>query len=113
MTNVPGGQNIKRCFQCGTCNVGCPVREIEEKYPEEKVAIVDSSGYQYILTAWYLQTSPQQFFETIVKQLPDRIGFKYGEQLTHYHFIANASDRDETETVLVEWVDNQWQFHQF
>jgi heterodisulfide reductase subunit C len=37
VSNVPGGRNIKRCFQCGTCNVGCPVREIEEKYNPRKI----------------------------------------------------------------------------
>jgi heterodisulfide reductase subunit C len=37
VTKVPGGQNVKRCFQCGTCNVGCPVREIEEKYNPRKI----------------------------------------------------------------------------
>ena len=37
VTKVPGGQNIMRCFQCGTCNVGCPVREIEEKYNPRKI----------------------------------------------------------------------------
>jgi len=37
VTKVPGGQNLKRCFQCGTCNVGCPVREIEEKYNPRKI----------------------------------------------------------------------------
>jgi 4-amino-4-deoxy-L-arabinose transferase-like glycosyltransferase len=89
------------------------IQETEEKYPQEKIAIVDKSGYQYILTAWYLKTSPQQFFNTIIKQLPDKIGFKYGQQLTHYHFIAHRNDRDEAETVLVEWIDNQWQVHQF
>ena len=37
VTNVPGGRNIMRCFQCGTCNVGCPVREIEDKYNPRKI----------------------------------------------------------------------------
>ncbi len=37
VSKVPGGQNMKRCFQCGTCNVGCPVREIEEKYNPRKI----------------------------------------------------------------------------
>jgi heterodisulfide reductase subunit C len=37
VSKVHGGQNIKRCFQCGTCNVGCPVREIEEKYNPRKI----------------------------------------------------------------------------
>ncbi|MCW3985278.1 MAG: 4Fe-4S dicluster domain-containing protein [Candidatus Bathyarchaeota archaeon] len=37
VSKAPGGQNIKRCYQCGTCNVGCPVREIEEKYNPRKI----------------------------------------------------------------------------
>ena len=37
VSKVAGGENIKRCFQCGTCNVGCPVREIEDKYNPRKI----------------------------------------------------------------------------
>ncbi|MEE8323312.1 MAG: 4Fe-4S dicluster domain-containing protein [Candidatus Bathyarchaeia archaeon] len=37
VSKLPGGQNLKRCFQCGTCNVGCPVREINEKYNPRKI----------------------------------------------------------------------------
>lgn len=87
--------------------------DVEEKYPDKNVAIVDGSGYQYILTAWYLKIDPQLFLDTVIKQLPDKIGFKYGEQLTHYHFIAQPTDRDESETVLVELRDNQWQVTNF
>jgi len=32
-----GGKNITRCFACGTCSVGCPVREIDEKYNPRKI----------------------------------------------------------------------------
>lgn len=32
-----GGTNITRCFACGTCTVGCPVREIDEKYNPRKI----------------------------------------------------------------------------
>ncbi|NCN03665.1 MAG: hypothetical protein GW942_01160 [Candidatus Pacebacteria bacterium] len=89
------------------------IRELEQNYPQTNIAIVDQAGFQYILTAWYLKTPPEKFFSTIIKQLPDRIGFKYGQQLTRYHFIAHANDRDESETILVEWRDNKWQVHQF
>ena len=37
VTNVSGGHNILRCFQCGTCSAGCPVREIDEKYNPRKI----------------------------------------------------------------------------
>jgi len=32
-----GGVNINRCFACGTCTAGCPVREIDEKYNPRKI----------------------------------------------------------------------------
>jgi hypothetical protein len=81
---------------------------VEEEHGDKLVAIVDPDGYQYILTAWYLQIDPQVFLDTVIKQLPNRIGFKYGQQLTHYHFIAHPDDRINSEKVLVEW-DNQKQ----
>jgi len=37
ISRSPGGQYIKRCFQCGTCSAGCPVREIDEKYNPRKI----------------------------------------------------------------------------
>jgi len=32
IASQPGGENIKRCFACGTCAAGCPVTEIDEEY---------------------------------------------------------------------------------
>lgn len=32
-----GGENIKHCFSCGTCTVGCPVRLLDEKYNPRKI----------------------------------------------------------------------------
>lgn len=89
------------------------INEVEEraKHNNDKVAVVDESGYQYILTAWYLKLEPDYFFNTVIKQLPDKIGFKYGQQVGRYHFIAKNTDRDSTEAVLLEWKDNLWQIH--
>ena len=33
----PGGEHIKRCFSCGTCTAGCPVREVTDKYNPRKI----------------------------------------------------------------------------
>lgn len=32
-----GGEGITRCFACGTCTAGCPVREIDDKYNPRKI----------------------------------------------------------------------------
>lgn len=32
VASVPGGENIRRCFGCGTCAAGCPVTNIDEDY---------------------------------------------------------------------------------
>jgi len=32
ITSQPGGENIKRCFACGTCVAGCPITEIDEEF---------------------------------------------------------------------------------
>ena len=34
---VPGGENIKKCFACGTCAAGCPVTNIDEEYNCRKI----------------------------------------------------------------------------
>lgn len=33
----PGGKHIMRCFSCGTCTAGCPVRAMDGKYNPRKI----------------------------------------------------------------------------
>ena len=33
----PGGENIKKCFACGTCTAGCPVFHVENRYNPRKI----------------------------------------------------------------------------
>ncbi len=33
----PGGENIKKCFACGTCVAGCPISEIDEDYSPRRI----------------------------------------------------------------------------
>ncbi|MEM2869175.1 MAG: 4Fe-4S dicluster domain-containing protein [Thermoplasmata archaeon] len=33
----PGGENIKLCFQCGTCSGTCPVRAINDRYNPRRI----------------------------------------------------------------------------
>lgn len=87
------------------------IQQVEREHPTEAVAVVDSAGYLYVMTAWYLKMPPTVYFATNVRQLPDPIGFRYGERVSHYHFIARPEDRLAGERVLVQWSsqDETWQ----
>ncbi len=37
IANEPGGENIKRCFNCTGCTVGCPITEIDTGYNPRKI----------------------------------------------------------------------------
>lgn len=90
------------------------VTEIDKKYPDEEVAVVDPTGYQYILLAWYEKTQPDLYLNSNVRQLPDTIGMQYGEKVGRYHFIANKKDVSPEETVLVNWNEEKgiWEVEQ-
>ncbi len=79
------------------------LQSIEQKYPGQPVAVVDGSGYLYILITWYLKMTPQTYFASVIKQLPNQIGFKYGQQVGRYHFIAEPADRSPEEKIMMEW----------
>lgn len=83
------------------------VQQVEQAHPTESVAIVDAEGYHYILLAWYLKLSPETYFDTIIRQQPDLIGLKYGQQLSNYHFIAHPQDQSLSEPVLIQWSDQE------
>jgi heterodisulfide reductase subunit C len=33
----PGGENLKRCYACGTCTLSCPISEVEEAYSPRRI----------------------------------------------------------------------------
>lgn len=37
IASQPGGENIKRCFTCGTCVAGCPITEVDEDFNCRKI----------------------------------------------------------------------------
>ncbi len=87
------------------------IQTVETQYQNRNIAVIDPDGYQYVLTAWYLRMPPTEFFSSAVKQNPDRIGFRYGEQVGRYHFVKEAADRSQEEQVIVEWSSaaQEWQ----
>ncbi|MDA1079241.1 MAG: glycosyltransferase family 39 protein [bacterium] len=87
--------------------------QVKQEFPDAEVAVVDGGGYQYILAAWYAQLSPSEYFSSVVRQAPNQIGFRYGQQAGRFHFIAQAADRTAEETVLVEWNGSGWEITKF
>lgn len=37
IADLPGGENISRCYSCGDCTASCPVRGIDERYNPRKI----------------------------------------------------------------------------
>lgn len=72
----------------------------------KQVVVVDTRGFHYILTAWYTRMQPEIFRETLVKQLPDVINFRYGERVGKYHFVKQAQD-DTQRDALLFWEESE------
>ncbi len=83
------------------------VQTVALEFPDEEVAIVDPHGTLYILVSWYLRYSPEYFYATIHKQQPTIIGFRYGERVGQFHFIAELSDRT-TEAAALYFNGREW-----
>ena len=58
----PGGENIRRCFACGTCAAGCPITEVDPDYNPRKIIrqilfgmrkeVLSSPGIWYCLVCY-------------------------------------------------------------
>ena len=35
--DLPGGENITKCFSCGTCPAGCPVTNVDSRYNPKRI----------------------------------------------------------------------------
>lgn len=87
--------------------------QVDQDRPDSPVAIVDPDGYHYVLTAWYEHLQPATYFQTVIKQQPNQIGFRYGEQVGRWHFVAEKEDRLDEEKALIFWQDDHWQVELF
>jgi hypothetical protein len=94
-------------------NVEKILAQTEARPDLRHVAFVDEGGFEYIRVAWYLKLPPNQFFNTLQRHQPDRIGFRYGYKLGKYRFIVSHNDRFPEENGLIEWNDQKkdWQLN--
>ncbi|MBM3284395.1 MAG: heterodisulfide reductase [Candidatus Aminicenantes bacterium] len=55
VSNIPGGEKIKKCIQCGTCTGSCPVSYTMDIMPREIIALFRAGAMEPILhsrTIW-------------------------------------------------------------
>lgn len=93
----PGGENITRCFACGTCAAGCPVREIDDRYNPRKIIHmvllgmkdeVLKSDFVWLCSACYTcqERCPQDVKITDLMTALKNLAVKYG--YIHPSFVA-------------------------
>jgi heterodisulfide reductase subunit C len=71
VASQPGGENLKRCFACGSCTLSCPVAEVEASYSPRRIIhmillglkeeVLSSTAIWYCLTCYRCQVRcPQE-----------------------------------------------------
>lgn len=51
VNNIPGGESIKKCIQCGTCTGSCPVSYTMDITPRELIALFRAGEIETILSS--------------------------------------------------------------
>lgn len=51
VSNIPGGESIKKCIQCGTCTGSCPVSYTMDVTPREVIALYRAGDIESILSS--------------------------------------------------------------
>jgi heterodisulfide reductase subunit C len=51
VSNIPGGESIKKCIQCGTCTGSCPVSYTMDVTPREVIALFRAGEIESILSS--------------------------------------------------------------
>lgn len=51
VSNIPGGESIKKCIQCGTCTGSCPVSYTMDITPREVIALFRAGDIESILSS--------------------------------------------------------------
>lgn len=76
---------------------------------EFPITVLDTSGYLYILFAWYGKIPAHTFLETVERLDKDTIGFSYGSKVGPYRFVSKPEDANDG---YVYFSDGRWRHHE-
>lgn len=65
------GSSVRRCFQCGKCSAGCPMRSFMEHPPNRVVRLLQLGQYERVLAGrsiWYCASC-----ETCTTRCPNKV----------------------------------------
>ncbi len=103
VASLPGGENIRKCFACGTCAAGCPVTDIDNDYNSRKIIrqtilgmrddVLRSPVIWFCILCYrcYARCPQQVNFTDIMKTLR-YLSIKYG--CTPPDMLSNSEDCD-------------------
>lgn len=86
------------------------IEQMPISFSNKKIAVVDKTGYAYILFAWYAKIEPVRFFNTIERLSQDTIGFSYGKQVGNFVFYTSKEEAATQSDLIVEWRDKEGQW---
>lgn len=51
VAKMPGGENIRYCFQCGKCTATCPINRVDENYSPARIVRETLLGFRDVLSS--------------------------------------------------------------
>jgi heterodisulfide reductase subunit C len=104
----PGGENLKRCFACGSCTLSCPVAEVEESYSPRRIIhmillglkeeVLRSKVIWYCLTCYRCQVHcPQEVKYPEIMRVLRRMAMEQGCVEPEFVQAVQAIDRKAQE----------------
>jgi heterodisulfide reductase subunit C len=108
VASQPGGENLKRCFACGSCTLSCPVAEVEASYSPRRIIhmillglkeeVLSSKAIWYCLSCYRCQVRcPQEVKYPEIMRVLRKLAVEQGYVEPGFVQAVQAIDRKAQE----------------